>query len=300
MPAFPPEGELLPSSTPEAAAVTLPPMNRVSRQQAVLALALALFAAPVRGQEPAPRPLPRAHAHNDYEHPRPLLDALDQGFCSVEADIHLVDGRLLVAHDRWRVKPERTLEALYLEPLQARVRANGGCVQRDGPTFWLLIDFKTAAAPTWAALEPVLEKYRPMLTVFSTTGIATNAVAVVLSGNSPRSELAAIPTRLAAIDGRPADLEAGAPVSLVPWVSESWGNLFRWRAQGAMPEDERARLQGFVERAHAQGRRVRFWGAPDVEAMWRVQAAAGVDLLNTDRLAELARFLRALPDGSGA
>ena len=43
-------------------------------------------------------PLPRAHAHNDYYHRRPLLDALDQGFCSVEADIYLVEDRLLVGH----------------------------------------------------------------------------------------------------------------------------------------------------------------------------------------------------------
>ena len=32
-------------------------------------------------------PLARAHAHNDYLHPRPMLDALDAGFTSVEADI---------------------------------------------------------------------------------------------------------------------------------------------------------------------------------------------------------------------
>ena len=34
-------------------------------------------------------PLPNAHAHNDYEHKRPLFDALDHGFCSVEADVFL-------------------------------------------------------------------------------------------------------------------------------------------------------------------------------------------------------------------
>lgn len=38
------------------------------------------------------QPLERAHAHNDYEHDRPLLDALDHGFTSVEADVWLVDG----------------------------------------------------------------------------------------------------------------------------------------------------------------------------------------------------------------
>ena len=29
------------------------------------------------------------HAHNDYTHHRPLFDALDHGFASVEADIRL-------------------------------------------------------------------------------------------------------------------------------------------------------------------------------------------------------------------
>ena len=45
-------------------------------------------------------PHPAAHAHNDYEHDRPLLDALEHGFTSVEADVWLVDGELRVAHDR--------------------------------------------------------------------------------------------------------------------------------------------------------------------------------------------------------
>src|SRR5215475_1398103 len=67
-------------------------------------------------------PLRHAHAHNDYEHKRPLLDALDHGFCSIEADIYLVDGQLLVAHDRRDVRPERTLQALYLDPLRERVK----------------------------------------------------------------------------------------------------------------------------------------------------------------------------------
>src|SRR6185295_12383494 len=77
-----------------------------------------------------PLPLTRAHAHNDYEHTRPLFDALEQGFCSVEADVWLVDGKLLVAHDLKNVKQERTLAALYLDPLRERVRKNGGRVYR--------------------------------------------------------------------------------------------------------------------------------------------------------------------------
>ena len=73
-----------------------------------------------------PVPLLHAHAHNDYEHARPLAEALERGFCSVEADVYLVEGRLLVAHDRKDVKPERTLASLYLDPLRDRVRRGGG------------------------------------------------------------------------------------------------------------------------------------------------------------------------------
>src|SRR5215467_985996 len=102
----------------------------------------------------APRvvPLRRAHAHNDYEHKRPLLDALEQGFCSVEADIWLTDDALLVAHTVLDLKPERTLQKLYLDPLRERAKANGGKVYKDGPAFYLLIDVKTDAKKTYAAL----------------------------------------------------------------------------------------------------------------------------------------------------
>jgi hypothetical protein len=47
-----------------------------------------------------------------------------------------------------------------------------------------------------------------------------------------------------------------------------------------------------VARAHPQGRRVRFWGAPDNETFWRAMRTADVDLINTDNLAGLEKFLR--------
>jgi hypothetical protein len=47
-----------------------------------------------------------------------------------------------------------------------------------------------------------------------------------------------------------------------------------------------------VKRAHAQGRKVRFWGAPDSPVSWTVLLGAGVDLINTDDLVGLERFLR--------
>src|SRR3954462_5482632 len=107
---------------------------------AVVALAFAR-----RGSAAEIHCLPNAHAHNDYEHTRPLFDALDQGFCSVEADVFLRDDKLLVGHTAASLKPDRRLKPLYLDPLRDRVRANGGRVYRGGPPCWLLVDVKTEA-----------------------------------------------------------------------------------------------------------------------------------------------------------
>src|SRR5882724_12156085 len=105
----------------------------------------------------SPAPLVRAHAHNDYEHARPLFDALDHGFCSIEADVWLVDGKLLVAHDRNQVKPERTLQTLYLDPLRERIRGNGGRVYANVPEILLLVDVKSDGQQTYRALREVLK-----------------------------------------------------------------------------------------------------------------------------------------------
>jgi glycerophosphoryl diester phosphodiesterase len=238
-----------------------------------------------------PRPLFRAHAHNDYEHARPLWDALDRGFCNIEADIYLVDGQLLVAHDRKDVKPERTLAGLYLEPLQRRVRQNGGRVFRGGPGIVLLVDVKSEASPTYAALHRELTRFAEMLTSFQAGGSKTGAVTVIVSGNRAPKDLLAQPVRYAAIDGRKDDLELNTSASLVPLVSENWKKIFTWDWQGEMPANERAALQQWVQRAHAQRRKVRFWNTPDRADAWRILLEAGVDIIGTDDLDGLQRFL---------
>jgi hypothetical protein len=248
---------------------------------AVVALAFAR-----RGSAAEIHCLPNAHAHNDYLHARPLFDALDQGFCSVEADIHLVNGKLLVAHDANKVDPAKTLESLYLDPIKERFGKNG----RPGE-FTLMIDVKTDAESTYAVLRETLKKYSSMLTVFGRDSIEPKPVTVILSGNRPINTLSNEPVRYAGIDGRLPDLESKPARALVPWVSDNWSKVFMWRGEGKMPEEERAQLKRLVQQAHEQGRKIRFWAIPDDRRGWAELRRAGVDLINTDNLAELRAFL---------
>jgi len=242
-------------------------------------------------------PLPRAHAHNDYAHTRPLHDALDHGFTSVEADVFLSNGHLLVGHtwlevlpDRLRDQPQRTLQSLYLEPLRQRIKQRGGAVYDDQTPFYLLIDLKTEARATYAAVHEALAQYPDVFSVTRDGKHRPGPVVAVISGNVPRQTIRTQKVRYAGIDGRPSDLDSDDPPHLMPWISDAW--RFRWRGEGPMPAAERDKLRDLVRKAHAKGRQVRFWATPEREAVWQELHEAGVDRLNTDRLSQMRDWLR--------
>ncbi|WP_434098937.1 phosphatidylinositol-specific phospholipase C/glycerophosphodiester phosphodiesterase family protein [Streptomyces xantholiticus] len=253
-----------------------------------------------RGQG-RPAPLRRAHAHNDYLHERPLHDALSHGFTGVEADIFLVDGELLVAHEPAELDPARTLRSLYLDPLLARVRANHGGVYRGHRrSFQLLIDIKADGVASYLELDRLLRRYRRMLSSCAHGHARPGAVTPVISGDrSARAPMEAQRVRYAFYDGRLEDLAAAdpAPASFIPLVSSNWTHSFSWLGAGEFPPAEREKLHTLVTTAHRRSQRVRFWATPDLpgparEAVWHELLTAGADHINTDDLAGLEHFLR--------
>jgi Glycerophosphoryl diester phosphodiesterase family len=241
-------------------------------------------------------PLPNAHAHNDYRHDPPLLKALAHGFTSVEADVFLVGQDLCVAHDAHEIKPDRTLRSLYLDPLRARAKKHKGRIYPGNRRFVLLIDFKSAAEPTYKRLHEILAEYSDLLTSFGPQGRQDKAVLVIVSGNRPLELMRSQEVRYAGYDGRLTDLNTTAPAELIPMISDHWGRNFSWQGAGPMPEEERQKLRHIVKTAHDKGRLVRLWATPDQrsparQALWRELVAAGVDLINTDDLDGLQTFL---------
>jgi hypothetical protein len=272
----------------------------------VIASLAGTAAAPAQTEAPKPapvvvgQPLDQAHAHNDYEHDRPLLDALEHGFTSVEADVWLVDGELRVAHDLTDAKPGVTLERLYLDPLQDLVRGQGrhSVYPKWDGSLQLLIDIKSEGEATYAALERELAEHRSIMSRYTNGNIKTGPVTAVVSGNRPLATMQAQQKRYSFYDGRSSDLASGIPSGLMPLVSDNWTKLFTWQGVGPMPEAEHIKLRAYTAQAHAQGYRVRFWGTPDQpgaarEAVWNELANAGVDNINTDDLAGLEQFLTA-------
>ena len=82
--------------------------------------------------------LPSGHSHNDYTRSRPLYEALEQGFLSLEIDVFLHKNRLVVSHVPLGLGFKKDLETLYLKPLQEIVAKNAGMVWPEDSTQLIL------------------------------------------------------------------------------------------------------------------------------------------------------------------
>jgi hypothetical protein len=231
-----------------------------------------------------------AFAHNDYEHERPLLDALAYGYNNVEADVHLIDGELYVYHDKPdKLDKTRTLENLYLNPLLAIVKKNGGFVYKSvEKKFYLMIDIKTDALKTYFLLRRKLEPYKSILSHYK---FENNPVEIFISGNRAFKEVMAEPTNLVKLDGRISDLDKKFPATKMPVISDSYGNYFKWDGNGDMPKPELDKLRSFVTKAHAQNKMLRFWGVPHTNDLKKLFIKEGVDLIGEDELEVLVDIL---------
>ena len=193
-----------------------------------------------------------------------------------------------MAHAASEVDPKRTIEKLYLDPLMELLHAEDeACV--DGHLL-LLIDFKTAAAPTLEALQESVQRYDLEWTRFFSGEVHLGSVTVVVSGDRPRTELASRKDRGMAVDGRLADLDLDSPADLIPLISDNWQRHFGWTGEGPFSGEERTRLRQIVDQAHTQGRLIRFWAVPHRETVWSELLKAGVDLISVDDLDAFADF----------
>lgn len=226
-----------------------------------------------------------AHAHNDYNHPVPFYTAYKAGFGSIEADVILYDGRLCVAHDTADIRPRKTLQSLYLDPVRKEIQKNKGYVYTDSAKkLFLLIDLKTPAGPTLDALLIVLQQYK---TVTDCPGLK-----LVITGNRPAvSGLTSYPSYLY-FDGDINTSYGSEALDRIALFSDDFRNYTKWKGDGRLPDSARVKTEAAVTKAHRLNKPIRFWAAPDAPGVWRQLMKLDVDYINTDKISGISKFLR--------
>lgn len=235
----------------------------------------------------AQQPL-KAHSHNDYANVIPFWLAYYNHFSSIEADIWIVGSELFVAHDKKDIKPENTLNKLYLDPLVKLVRYNGGKPWHDNDSgLQLLIDLKTEAVATLDLLTIKLKDYPD---VFD-PAVNPHAIRIVISGNRPDpSEYIKYPEFIF-FDGIIGQKYNEEQILRIPLFSENLQSLIRWDGKDNIPEADQKKLVVTIDSIHSMNKKVRFWNAPDNPEAWKILLKAGVDYINTDHINQLAEFL---------
>ena len=239
------------------------------------------------------RPIPEGHAHNDYWHFRPLVQALNNGFMSVEADVHLLKGDMLVNHEAFFTRKGRTLEKLYLQPLFNRAKANGfKSVYAGGPPeFVLYIDIKQGCPAICDTLISQLKAYEQMLTVWDNGIKRQGAVSIIIGACGREEEWLTADRRWFYFDANFSALGGKYPADVVPRLSSSLNTYTDWRGTGTMGSDESERLRIAIATAKAEGRKVRFWAASNRPKVWEMLLNEGADLINVDRLKRFRKFM---------
>ena len=227
------------------------------------------------------------HSHNDYARRVPFYQAYAQQVSSIEADVFLHDGQLLVGHDPEEPNPALTFEALYVEPIATLFARNGGRAFADSDRhLQLMIELKSETGPTLRAVADLLGRHPE---VFDP---ATNpeAVRIVATGRIPAPEEFGEYPEYIRFDGTWDADYTPAQAARVALVSADFRAFSQWNGKGSIIPEEKARLQEAIDRAHAMGKPVRFWNAPEGVTVYYTFYDMGIDYINTDNPEACAAF----------
>lgn len=247
-----------------------------------LLLVLAAGVATARAERPM-----LIHSHNDYARCVPFYQAYAQHVASIEADLFLHDGVLLVGHDEEDLRADLTFEKLYVEPLVELFARNGGQAWRDSDEpLQLMIELKSETDPTLRAVTALLDRWPEVFDVRRNP----RAVRIAVTGRVPAPEDFDRYAPYVRFDGAwdvdytPAQLER------VALVSANFRDFSQWNGKGSILPSELPRLRQVIDRAHAWGKPVRFWNAPEGTTTYYTFYNLGIDYINTDRPETCAAF----------
>ncbi len=216
-----------------------------------------------------------AHSHNDYEQKVPFLNAYNEHFGSVEADIFLINGKILVGHNLKDLTDERSLESLYIKPLSTFNHKNR--------SLQILIDVKSEAINTLDSLISLLKKYPSI--------INNKSIHFVISGNRPAENLYKNYPSFIMFDGRIGKDYSAEELNKVALLSEDYGKFTMWKKTWPMLNTDREKIVAAITKAHELKKPVRLWGSPDYPAAWEEMMKLNVDFINTDHINDLSDFL---------
>ncbi|HEX8608321.1 MAG TPA: alkaline phosphatase [Pedobacter sp.] len=227
------------------------------------------------------------HSHNDYSQNFPFFQAYYAGMGSIEADVYLKNGKLLVAHNEEDTDPSKDLKSLYLEPIAKAFAKNKGRVYADSSRkMQLLIDIKAGHKEV---LKQLIADLKPYLSFFDQQQ-NKNAVQILISGDVPPAANFKDYPKYINFDGRTTKTYTDEQLTRIGMVSESIATFTVWNGKGTPTPADKLKLINAIAVAHKWKKPFRFWGTKDNPNTWKELENLGADWIGTDHPEKLQAY----------
>ena len=225
----------------------------------------------------------KIHAHNDFSKPLPLFDALQQHSFSIEVDIFLVKGQLLVGHTMKETTKKKTLSSLYINPIISLFKKHHGFISADSSyKTSLVIDIKQNGPEV---LQELVKIFQPLRSYFDRS-VNPHAVQLIISGDrGPISEWKNYPAYFY-FDGRPFEEYDQNAIDKIAMISDNYYKYLNARNNNG----DSIKISAVVKKANDLNKPFRFWGSPDSETVWNLLHRCGADIINTDKVRECREY----------
>lgn len=219
------------------------------------------------------------HSHNDYQQIIPFWTAYENGLNSIEIDVFLKNDTLYVTHSESEIIKERTIENLYLNPLNKVISRKFDSKKK----LQILLDIKSQAIITLSKLIQILNQY-PQI-------INQENINIVISGNRPDPKDYEYYPDFIHFDYQSLDFSENEKMSdKIALISLNFKNISDWNGEGDITDNDYKKIDSILRIAHQYRKPFRFWATPDTKVAWKVFSKLGVDYINTDQPAKASAY----------
>ncbi|WP_405296761.1 alkaline phosphatase [Algibacter sp. Ld11] len=223
------------------------------------------------------------HSHNDYLQNTPFWTAFSSGSRSIEIDVFFKDNELFVCHTLDEIVKDRTVETLYLKPLENALHLSSNKFNE----FYLMFDIKSEATSTLKNLIKLLKEYRSI--------IQNKNIKIVISGNRPNvNQYVDYPDYIYFDNQNINETFTNEVLSKVALTSVDFKSYSVWNGKGRLTHEDEKRVKAVIAKAKVLQKPFRFWGTPDSKTAWKLFTDMGVDFINTDMPFECHAYLKTL------
>lgn len=229
----------------------------------------------------------------NFKNATDLWESIGQGIINYQADVMYIYGKLYITD----AMPDSanhhlpTLTEAYLYPLYNQYKKNNReFLPGYKGDIYLILNFTFQPIQIYRQLATEMRPFAEMLT-YNVEGIKHQGKLTILV-NDPKSleEINSIKPSFLGLVGSGADLDKNIDSEKMPLIAVKLEDLTSWKGFGNIPFEEFTKIRQFVEKAHAQNKKIILTNCPVSKNVADLVKSVKIDFLDTPEDQRMAKF----------